>query len=219
LSNADAAEFHKLLARRFNRTGAATVNVDHVSPGSPHKESKAIGAQHKGAGIDGAEFYFDLKVPLAQALDGDPVVGLAQIRVGKDRPGGVRGRSEGQKAFGELSITAYPDGHLEYEIRPMTPAADWRPTVIMERVSIYIEEHDGANTGAIRREVTGRGEWIDKGLAALIPEHVRVEAVGSEHRHYSVKPFRQPQSHASGEKPRMFSADDEGLTAHGGGLE
>jgi hypothetical protein len=213
--NTDSAAFQHLLARQLTDRGTAVVSIDHTSPTSTRREDKPIGAQHKQTGIDGAAYYFDAKTPLARALQGEPVTGITRIQVTKDRPGGVRGRSQNQKIFGELVLTAYPDGHLDYEIRPMTPSANWRPTVIMERISIYVENHDGANTKAIRRDVEGRGEWIDKGLAALIPEYVRVEVVGSAHRHYSVTPFRQPQSHANEGNERIFSADEEDLTDHG----
>jgi hypothetical protein len=212
--NADSAAFQRLLARELTARGIAVVSIDHTSPTSPRREDKPIGAQHKQTGIDGAAYYFDARTPLARSLQGAAVTGVTRIRVTKDRPGGVRGRSESQTTFGELTMTAHPDGHIDYQIRPMTASGEWEPTIYMERVSIFVENHPGANVKTIRNTKLGKASYVDQALARLIPDYVRVEKIGGEHRHYSVKPYRQTD-HGGDGGDRIYSEDDEEVRTQG----
>jgi hypothetical protein len=213
--NADSAAFQRLLARELTSRGIAVVSIDHTSPTSPRREDKPIGAQHKQTGIDGAAFYFDAKTPLARALEGTAVTGITRIQVTKDRPGGVRGRSEAQKTFGELVMTAQPDGRIDYEIRPITPGEGTEPTWYMERVSLFLEKNPDATARDIRSAVTGKNKWIDAAVRVLIEkEYVRRIPQGSAFLHHVVTPYREPTPFAENKDP--YANDDDGLTAHGG---
>lgn len=66
-------------------TGAAVVLVDHVTKSQDGRGRFAIGAQAKMAGLTGAAYTLEVRAPLAPGKDGALV-----LRVGKDRPGGVR---------------------------------------------------------------------------------------------------------------------------------
>lgn len=88
----------KLLARK---TGAAVVCVDHVTKGSDGRGRYAIGGQHKMAGLDGAAFIVEVTEPFAQGL-----AGKATVRVGKDRPGRIRGLGVGWRVSDRTQLIA-----------------------------------------------------------------------------------------------------------------
>ncbi|NKR70495.1 AAA family ATPase [Rhodococcus hoagii] len=91
-------ELPKLLARK---TGAAVVCVDHVTKGSDGRGRYAIGGQHKMAGLDGAAFTVEVTEPFAKGL-----AGKATVRVGKDRPGRLRGLAVGWRASDRTQLIA-----------------------------------------------------------------------------------------------------------------
>lgn len=66
-------------------TGAAVAMVDHVTKDSGTRGRFAIGAQAKMADVTGAAYTVTPKDPV-----GKGVVGTIRLRVGKDRPSGVR---------------------------------------------------------------------------------------------------------------------------------
>lgn len=84
--NDEIAKWQKMLPREIARlTGAAVAVIDHVTKSTEGRGRFAIGGQAKLAGIDGAAF----------TVEPDPTprkghTGAVVLRVGKDRPGGVR---------------------------------------------------------------------------------------------------------------------------------
>jgi hypothetical protein len=85
----DVTAWHKLLPRWIaDKTGAATVVIDHVSKSKDDRGRFAVGSQAKMAALSGAGFYVDVARGLAPGS-----IGELRILVGKDRPGGVRANS------------------------------------------------------------------------------------------------------------------------------
>jgi hypothetical protein len=188
LDNSDVATWLDLLPRRCVRAGAATLTLDHVVKDREQRGRYAIGAQHKLAGVDVA---YSLKViePFAHGRDG-----LVAVKVEKDRPGRVREfASDGQVAL--IRARSHSNGSVTITLEPPDrqdgPAAAFRPTVLMERVSRAVEATPGLTKSAIREAVRGKAGQIDLARETLISEgcidarHDGPQAV----RHYSIKPF------------------------------
>jgi hypothetical protein len=111
ISNSHVAEWFRIVARRFEKIGAAVVMIDHTAKSHGEGPPTEIGAQHKRAGISGASFLIDAVKRPGRAVLGEPVEGLLRLRLAKDRAGYHRGRYRGDyPVVAELTITSYPDG-------------------------------------------------------------------------------------------------------------
>jgi hypothetical protein len=184
--NSDVAMFLDRLPRRLVALGAAVVMLDHVVKSRESRNRYAIGGQHKLAGVD-VTYGLDVVKPFGRRRRG-----LVRLVVHKDRPGHVRGQASGD-VIAELQLESDPDGgvHLDLVGPSVGTDGEFRPTVLMERVSRHIEERPGCSTRSIR-EVKGNHAGKDTALAKLIAEgFIRVDHDGSAVRHYSVKAFRQ----------------------------
>lgn len=85
--NDDVARWQRTLPKAIAReTGAAVVCVDHVTKDTDSRGRFALGGQHKMAGLSGAAYLVEMEQPFAAGQ-----AGRASVRVGKDRPGLVRG--------------------------------------------------------------------------------------------------------------------------------
>jgi hypothetical protein len=80
-------KFPRTLARR---SGAGVVLIDHVVKSTTERGRFALGGQAKMAGLDGAAYMIDVVEPLGRGLKG-----VLRVRVGKDKPGFVRGKALG----------------------------------------------------------------------------------------------------------------------------
>lgn len=79
-------QWYKSLPLRIARsTGAAVVQIDHVSKATGERGRFAIGSQAKMGNVSGSAFYVDVIEGFGQGRTGE-----LRIYVGKDRPGGVR---------------------------------------------------------------------------------------------------------------------------------
>lgn len=143
----DVATWLKRLPKAVaSRTGAAVVCLDHV-PRDQGNRAMAIGSQHKMSGLDGVAYKFNCVEKFGKTKRGQ-----SDMRVVKDRPGGVRGPlgvdydpSDGSHFVGSfimdatnaevysVSITALADGQAvsKAEGKPTEPQ---RPTWCMERI-------------------------------------------------------------------------------------
>jgi len=190
LGNADYATFHGALPRRLAAAGAAVVQIDHVTKDRENRGRWAIGAQHKLAAMDGAVFSFTVAKPFGLGRHG-----VTKMSVEKDRPGALRQHAVG-KRIADLHLDSDPDTHaLAWTIElPETPEGDdgtVRPTVIMERVSRFLEDNpQGMSKRSIRTAVAGSNDLIDLAIEFLLEAHIKVEKVGTSHLHVSVKPYR-----------------------------
>lgn len=186
--NTDAAHFYELLPRFITHLPAppAVLMIDHVIKDEDRtKKRYALGAQHKLAGLDGAAFMVDIVTPFAP---GQP--GMSRIRVSKDRPGQVRKNSVKQ-VIAELHING-DDTVVKAELRlppqENTSGGDghWRPTILMERVSRYLETHPGATGTDVESAVRGKATHKRAAIDALIAEGY-VSRDKGERRGYSLR--------------------------------
>ena len=196
--NADAAKFLALLPRPLASTGAAVVQIDHVTKSPESRGRYAIGAQHKLAGIAVA-YSFEIIKPFSRLQ-----AGTIKIRVEKDRHGHVRGHADGHvialaqvepHAGGErVTVTLSPPD------RATGDGGELRPTVLMQRVAKFVEGSPGATRNDIRDLVDGNTAWKDKARLLLIAEgYIEVRPEGRAHRHYPLRPYDEnpPRDHGT----------------------
>jgi hypothetical protein len=191
LSNPDVAAFNAKLPKKLAGPGTPVVMIDHVTKAREGRGRYAIGAQHKLSAVDGAAYIIDLIKPFGHGLHG-----MAKITISKDRPGRVREHSP-TKVAGILHLRSQLDGSVLASIAPPASVTDgqaattFRPTVLMERVSRYVEDHPGLSGRAIVAAVSGKTEHKRLALELLISEGwIWAARAGNKVEHKSVNPFR-----------------------------
>jgi Bifunctional DNA primase/polymerase, N-terminal/AAA domain len=182
-SNADVATWMRRLPRRLADTGAAVIVLDHLTKNRDGASRFAIGAQHKLSGLTGAAYRFDLIRPLARATE--PVEGLVNITVTKDRPGYVRAiATDGRVA--SLELTAWPDGAVTAALSPF--ATNPAPNLaLVRRIAAYLDQYEGSSKKVIEENVTGNAGQIRDALRWMAGEQrgwVRIEPKGMAHLHF-----------------------------------
>jgi hypothetical protein len=172
--NASAIEWARKLPRFVaDRTGAAVVQIDHVTKNAESRGRFAIGGQAKMSALTGAAYALDVKEPIGRGLRGRLV-----LRVAKDRPGYVRGKSGAAAADRtQEAATVVVDSTgdwLQFSVLspPPVTAPDEKAERMKERVAAFLaglgEEHDGASLRLVRSGVTGKNDDIDTALNALV---------------------------------------------------
>jgi AAA domain len=185
LDNVEVAKWLEMPRRLVQRTGAAGVLVDHVAKDKESRGRYPFGAQHKLAGVDVA---YSLKViqPFGRGK-----TGVVEIRVQKDRPGHVRRIAEGEQVA-IARLHSEEEDAVRVEIEPPEEHGEFRPTVLMERISEAIEMEAGLTKNDVRRAVTGKAVAKDLALRLLVAEgYVKAERDGQAIRHTNVRLYRQ----------------------------
>lgn len=162
--------------RLAQATGAAVVMIDHVPKSTDNRGRFAIGGQHKLAAIDGAAYTLDVR---EQPRRGH--VGTVHLLIAKDRPGAIRphcgpvrpdrtqlaavvtidGTGDG------IAVTFDPPDHSE----TIAGRDQFRPTVLMERISTWMAEHPGDHSRtAVLDACTGKKNYLRTALDALADE-------------------------------------------------
>lgn len=190
--NADVAKFDMMIPRAVADLGPAVVTIDHTAKNPQEHNRFAIGAQHKLGSITGAAYLIDLNrsQPFAPGRHGQ-----ATITISKDRPGAVRAAHPTRAGIFHLDGTdGGPSAWLEPpEDRP-ADGEPFRPTVLMERVSMLLEKVGDPLTGnTIVKEVTGKTKHVRTALQQLVDEGFVATETGPKQGvlHRSVRPFRE----------------------------
>lgn len=163
----------------------AVVILDHVPKDKEAPSSYAIGSQRKRAAVTGAAYRVDTLKEPAKGRNGK-----LKLTVAKDRPGN---RPKGTVAA-EVDVLG-TDGpekvslHLSDAQAAAEAGVPFRPTVLMERVSRYLESVPGASAREIERNVTGKGTGIRTAIDILtVEEWIKV----GQHGYESVAKYREP---------------------------
>lgn len=169
MDNEDAARFLALLPRRIANLGPAVLQIDHVVKDSESRGRYAIGAQHKLAGLDGAAYGCKVIDPFARGKRGK-----ALITVHKDREGAVREQAQGMSVAELILDSSGDDGKLYAWLDSPTSSVDetgnFRPTILMEKISRFVEAHPGILKGEVEKQVRGKGTALRQALSILITE-------------------------------------------------
>lgn len=194
-NNDDVATWMRAFPTRLARTTrAAVVVVDHVTKDSGTRGRFAIGGQAKMAGLTGAGYTVAVEKPLGRGLRG-----VITLRVAKDRPGFIRGRSGPSRADRTQEaarvVVDSTGGGIEVEVQsPLQPddSSGFRPTTLMERVSEALEKEQLSFRG-LRQRVKGRDEHIRAAVGVLRDEGYLAVQSGPRNSdlHSSVRPYRQ----------------------------
>lgn len=185
-SDGEVAQWFTIAKRYARLDGAPPIVVlDHVPKDKDAPSSYAIGSQRKRAALNGAAYRVDTLKEPAKGRDGK-----LKLTVAKDRLGN---RPKGSVAAEVSVISGASTVHLELHPSDAQVAAEsgakFRPTVLMERVSKYLEAAPLPLTQRnIERGVTGKGAGIRMALECLAEEgYVITDKAG----HRSVRPFRE----------------------------
>lgn len=194
-NNDEVAAWMRAFPTRLARnTGAAVVIVDHVTKDTGTRDRFAIGGQAKMAGLTGAGYTVAVDKPLGRGLRG-----VITLRIAKDRPGFIRGRSGPSRADRTQEaarvVVDSTGGGIEVEVQsPLQPgdSCGFRPTTLMERVSEALEKEELSFRG-LREKVRGRDEHIRAAVGVLKDEGYLAIRSGSRNAdlHASVRPYRQ----------------------------
>jgi len=201
--NDEITKWVRAVPRRIaQRTGAAVVLIDHVTKDAESRGRFAIGGQAKMAALDGAAYVIEVAEALGRGLRG-----LVIMRVAKDRPGGVRPvcgpfrKSDRTQEAARVVVDSTVVDHVEITVSPPlgkvadadTPAA-FRPTVLMERVSRFLEARtEAASMSAVQEGVTGRESVVKVAVEILATEGYVTASAGPRKGTYygSARPYRQ----------------------------
>lgn len=182
-TTSDTARWIALLPKMIaNSDSRPAVGVlDHTTKTTEGRRGWAIGSQHKKAGTDGAAYDVQAIRKVYRAYGSEPVEGIVSVRVAKDRVGYVRGHSPDDNAA-TLSITAWPDGGVTYEV---TTAAMARDHGLRVEIARYLDGAPGASARALRGENTGKAVHTDEAVKAMVIDgHVEIRKEGSTNAHY-----------------------------------
>lgn len=207
----DIAQFYNTLPRAITREGVAVILIDHLVKDKDKQGNDARGSGAKRAGVDGATFKLEMIKPFVRGGQG-----MAKVQLTKDRPGWVRPAipAGSGKTVAEMHLSSDPvTGAMHLELRPPLASADeagqFRPTVLMERVSRLLEESTvGVSQRWIEDNVKGTAAHVRRAIAVLVSEgFVKVEEGGGRARmHTSRRPFRELAAEPQGP---MFDEDEE----------
>lgn len=184
----DVAVWMRALPRPLAWAGTCVVLIDHVpktiSEGGTVQE---IGSQRKRAAVSGASYEVIQTEPYSKHQAGKLI-----LRTGKDRGGNW---SRGQVVAECRMAPVGEEGDLIVEIGVPLWTNDQgetiRPSMIMERVSIYIERNPGCTVRDIQT-VKGRKETKTQALAILLDEgYISTSKVGQRIEHRSERPYRE----------------------------
>lgn len=193
-SNDAVTKWHKMLPKRFAvETGAAVVQIDHVTKSKDNRGSYAIGGQAKRASITGASYTVQPKESFGRGRSGS-----FDLYVGKDRPGAVLASHGGEDTVSGRHIARVDvlssDDRVRLEIKAQGATGDDRLEAMKLKISAFLSEfgpdYEGATVTLIRKEVDGRTEVKDQALKDLVgSRHVVREPKGRSILHRLVKPY------------------------------
>lgn len=204
--NDEITAWNRQFARPLaHRTGAAVIQVDHVTKDSESRGRFAIGAQAKMAGLDGASYVVEVKEPLGRGMRG-----VVSMRIAKDREGGIRPHcgpfraSDRTQEACRVVVDSTTDGVISVTVEPPVINAiesdgrpgEFRPTALMERVSEYLDACRGpVSVSEIERCVTGKTTHIRKAVAALVDEGFVGHTIGARNAsmHHLMARYRQTE--------------------------
>lgn len=203
-SNTDATVFAQKVLRPLAATGAAVGTVDHVPKNADQRGKGGIGAQAKRAMVDGALLRVEVAEPFGVGQSGS-----LRLLVDKDRPGQVRGASQGSLAGRvQVTSTAYPEPALSIVIEAssgaVAEARRFRPTGVMEQASLVLESVDAPVTWRTLTDlVVGKHDTLRTALNLLVTDgYVKRESgVRRSTLHSSIKPYRELDELSASARP------------------
>lgn len=111
--NPDVSKWMLGLPAEAQRSGTASLILDHVAKSKENRGRWAIGAQAKLAAVRGSAYSMAVRRPFGVGL-----VGSAVLTVTKDRPGQVRPRTPDRKSAGTFLVDSTDPDRIVARIEP-----------------------------------------------------------------------------------------------------
>lgn len=181
-SDDGVAKWMRGFARYIANLGPCVLLLDHMPKANDSNKAFMIGSQRKKAAIDGAAYRVDVGVAPARGIDGQ-----LRLIVAKDR-GGYH--QHGSKVA-DITISDTDTG-IDVIINPPGTGL---PTVLMKRISEYLELAGPSSTNAISTNVEGNSKSKRHALEKLIDlGYVQRDVktgVGGGFIHTNLRPFNE----------------------------
>jgi hypothetical protein len=170
MSNTDVTKFFQLLLRPLAKTGSAVAYVDHIGKNAADDSKGGIGAQAKRAMTTGCVIKVKVGEPFGRGM-----TGRLHLGVDKDRAGHVRGASAAGRDAGTARLSSdFDSGSVEVVLQSpdtstRTQRRDGAQSMLMEKISDWLNSSpETTSLRALRREMGGKGEDVDKALDHLV---------------------------------------------------
>lgn len=170
----DSQKFARTWVDALWKLGVTVVLIDHVVKNAEARGKFAIGSERKLGTVD---VHLGL-TPIRQLHRGGD--SLIRITTHKDRPGHLD-----RPVAAELSLLSDPDTHqISWTFRPpaneQAPDA-WRPTVLMQRVSAFLEhQSEPVSRRTVEENVKGKSRtFLRQAMDALVEGGYANETLGS----------------------------------------
>ncbi|MEJ7567422.1 MAG: AAA family ATPase [Gaiellaceae bacterium] len=186
----DAERFAATWIRPLWQRGVTTIVIDHVTKNSETRGKFSIGSERK---LGQADVHLGLHA-VKQLSRGTS--GLVTVMTHKDRPGHLT-----RPKAAEIELRSDPESHrITWEVRPAETENEsgWRPTVLMQRVSEFLERQaEPVSRKAVEQHVNGRAQYVRDALDCLIVEAYASETTGPHSARLvsSLKPYIDTSSH------------------------
>jgi hypothetical protein len=184
----DAERFGRTWIDPLYRHGVATVVIDHVTKNAESRGRFAIGTERKLSRVD-VHLRVETAVPLSRGRRG-----VFRIVVHKDRGGW---HPKAPQILAELELVSDPETqNIVWSVnQPEAKKSDsskFRPTVLMERVSRFLEEQSAPVPRSAIETLSGKTPYLREARDCLIAEGYVQESPGPRGAKLlsSVKAFR-----------------------------
>lgn len=158
----DTARWFRRVPRALASHGPAVVITDHLPKATDAPSLFAIGSQRKRAAIDGVAYRCDVRV--APSRGGEGHLGLI---CAKDRNGTYQ---QGTK-IADVHVLSTDEVTGSVQITVTSPEGYHRPTVLMQRVSEYLEAQDEpVSKRQICKDVKGKEQPLRIAVDLLVME-------------------------------------------------
>jgi hypothetical protein len=204
-SGQDVERFYRSVVNPLRAHGAAIVILDHLPKDKENRGKFAIGSERKVGAAD-VHLRFDVTEPFGRGK-----TGRANLTTKKDRPGYLS-----RPRAAELELASDPDTNdishtLTISEASSEPHTDLRPTVLMEKISRYLESQDGqaVSRAIIDDAVIGKAKYKRLALTLLVSEGYAAEEDGPRNARLTriCKPYREAEdptsSHPSRPRPDL----------------
>ena len=164
--DADVARWFAVIKHLIRLPSQPAVCVlDHTPKDREAPSAFAIGSQRKRAAVTGAAYRVDTLKEPAKGRDGRLKLTVAKDRLG-NRPKGSTAAIVDVRSNGKVEL----DFHLTEAQEAEAKGERMRPTVLMERVSRWLEINPGASQRKVADNVTGKTDFVRLALEVLVSE-------------------------------------------------
>lgn len=172
-SNAEFVRFYDRIVQPIVGAGVTVVMLDNVG--------HAFDAKSRPKGVSAKLDRVDLAFSCKRRAQPEALI----VKAEKVRSVRAPFTREAQWVFSR-------DSQRVERIVDSDPSKPFRPTTLMQRASVAIEDRSGIGTNRLRQQIKpARKEHIDLAVDRLIEEgYIRQEPDGQNLRHFSVRPYR-----------------------------